>query len=168
MDDAPPAAGAGAPGAGAPGAGAPKVPLSALLREIASELPGLVSDRIQLLSLEVRRAGLALAQIVALVVVIGVLAVTAWIALWVGAAAALLAWGLALGWVVTIVIALNLTAALLAALRVRRLSPLLALPATVRRLTVPAPRPAISPSPAASAPPEPKREPVGEPSVSRP
>jgi Putative Actinobacterial Holin-X, holin superfamily III len=127
--------------------GAPKpAPLSSLLRELAADLPGLVSDRVQLLSLEVRRAGLAMAQIVALVVAIGVLAVTAWTALWVGAAAALLHAGLALGWVVAIVIALNLGAAALAALRVRKLAPLLALPATVRRLTLPAPRPVPTPS----------------------
>lgn len=129
----------------AEGAAAPALSLPALLREIAGELPGLVSDRIQLLSLEVRRAGLALAQIVALVVAIAVLAVTAWIALWVGVAAALMAWGLGMGWTVAGVMGLNLGAAALALLRVRRLAPLLALPATVRRLTLPAAPPTVDP-----------------------
>lgn len=129
---------------------APALSLPALLREIVGELPGLVSDRVLLLSLEVRRAGLALAQIVALVVAVGVLAVTAWIALWVGVAAALMASGLGLGWTVASVIGLNLVAAALALQRVRRLAPLLALPATVRRLTLPAPPPSVEP-PASAA-----------------
>lgn len=111
--------------------------LPSLLRDIAGELPGLLSDRVLLLSLELRRAGVALAQIVALVVGVAVLIVTAWIAVWVGAAAALLASGLALGWVVAIVILLNLGAAWLAVRRVQQLVPMLTLPATVRRLTVP-------------------------------
>jgi hypothetical protein len=140
MDDA-------AEAARADSARAPKVSLPALLREIASELPGLVSDRVQLLSLEMQRAGLALAQIVALVVAIGVLAVTAWIALWLGAAAALLDAGLGLAWTVALVIALNLVAAALAAQRVRQLARLLALPATVRRLTLPVATPADAPRP---------------------
>jgi hypothetical protein len=123
----------------------PALSLPALLREIVGELPGLVSDRVQLLSLEVRRAGLAMAQIVALVVAIGVLAVTAWIALWVGVAAALMAWGLGIGWTVASVMGLNLVASALALLRVRRLAPLLALPATVRRLTLPPAPPSVDP-----------------------
>lgn len=139
---------AGEGGAGEADAVLPPPPsLPTLLRDIVGDLPGLVSDRVHLLSLELRRAGLALAQIVALVVAIGVLAVTAWIGLWVGIAAALLAWGLGLGWVVAIVIALNLAAVALALRRVRQLAPLLALPATARRLTLPAP-PARPPSPA--------------------
>ncbi len=135
--------------------GTTAVSLPTLLRDIVGELPGLVSDRVQLLSLELRRAGLALAQIVALVVAIGVLAVTAWIGLWVGIAAALLAWGLGVGWVVAIVVALNLVAVALALRRVRQLAPLLALPATARRLTLPAPRaqaPAPSPAPSTAPP----------------
>jgi Putative Actinobacterial Holin-X, holin superfamily III len=118
---------------------------------MVGDLPGLVSDRVHLLSLELRRAGLALAQIVALVVAIGVLAVTVWIGLWVGIAAALLAWGLGLGWVLAIVTGLNLGAVATALRRVRQLAPLLALPATARRLTLPAPQ-AQAPVPP-SAPP---------------
>jgi hypothetical protein len=120
--------------------------LPTLLRDIVGELPGLVSDRVMLLSLELRRAGVALAQIVALIVGLAVLVVTAWIALWVGAAAVLLAWGLALGWVVVIVMAANLGAAWWAARRVQQLVPMLALPATVRRLTLPKPTPTPTPT----------------------
>jgi hypothetical protein len=108
----------------------------ALLRGLAAELPGLVSDRIQLLSLELHRAGLAMAQIVALVVVIAVLLVTAWLALWAGVAVALFGLGLHMGWVVLIVVGANLGAAGWALQRVQRLAPLLALPATVRRMTI--------------------------------
>jgi Putative Actinobacterial Holin-X, holin superfamily III len=139
----------------AEGSRAPAVSLPTLLRQLAGDVPGLVSDRIQLLSLEVRRAGLALAQMIALVVAIGVLAATAWVALWVGAAAALLSWGLAPGWVVLIVIGLNLGAAAIAAQRVRHLVPLLALPATVRRLTVPSAAAPTQPAAPVKAPTEP-------------
>lgn len=128
-----------AAGAASDGHGAARLSLPGLLRDLVGELPGLVSDRVQLLSLEVSRAGQALAQIVALALAIALLVATAWIALWVGAAALLLAWGLALGWVVAVVLALNLAAAWWAAHRMRRLTPLLGLPASVRRLTVPGP-----------------------------
>lgn len=136
-----------------------------LLRSLAGDLPGLVSDRIQLLSLELHRAGLALAQIVALVVAIAVLSVTAWLALWAGAAAALFALGLSTGWVVLIVVAANLGAAYWALRRVQRLAPLLALPATVRRLTIgkpdrdPSRADAAAPQGAPAAPVEPQQLP---------
>jgi hypothetical protein len=119
--------------------GAARLSLPGLLRELVGDLPGLVSDRVQLLSLEVGRAGQALAQIVALALAIAVLVSTAWIGLWVGAAALLLASGLAPGWVLAVVLALNLGAAAWAVHRVRQLLPLLGLPATVRRLTLPVP-----------------------------
>jgi hypothetical protein len=60
---------------------------------------------------------------------------TAWIALWVGLAAACIALGLAWPWVVLLVLFVNLAAAAWAALRIKALAPLLALPATLRRLT---------------------------------
>ena len=135
----------------APASAAPSIPadpaqsglsLVQLFLSLAGDLPGLLSDRVHLLSLELRRAGIALAQIVGLVVAMAVLAVTAWAALWVGAAAALLAWGLHLGWVVVLVVLLNLGAAAAAAWRVRALASVLGLPATVRRLTIPKPPPA--------------------------
>ena len=100
-----------------------------------ADLPGLLTDRVRLLSLELRRASNALGQMVALGLLAAILVATAWIALWVGLAAALLAVGLAWPWVVLVVLFVNLSAAAWAALRVKALAPLLALPATLRRLT---------------------------------
>ncbi|HEY6133911.1 MAG TPA: phage holin family protein [Rubrivivax sp.] len=133
-EDARPAPQAAAAPAATPGDGA--LPLRRLLANLAGDLPGILSDRVHLLSLELQRAGIALAQMVALVVAIAVLAVTAWAAMWVGLAAALMAWGLHGGWVIAIVLGLNLGAALIATLKVRSLAALLGLPATVRQLTV--------------------------------
>ena len=106
------------------------------LQALWLDLPGLVSDRVHLLTLELKRAGGALALMLGLVIGAAVLASTAWIALWVGIAAALLHWGLAWGWVFLIVLVLNLGGALFALLRAKSLAHLLTLPATVRRLTV--------------------------------
>jgi len=100
-----------------------------------ADLPGLLSDRVHLLSLELRRASNALGQMVALGILAAILVATAWIALWVGLAAAFLAVGLAWPWIVLLVLFINLSAAVWAVMRVKRLAPLLALPATLRQLT---------------------------------
>jgi Putative Actinobacterial Holin-X, holin superfamily III len=100
-----------------------------------ADLPGLLTDRVHLLALELRRASTALGQMVALGLLAAILFATAWIALWVGLAAAFLAVGLAWPWVVLLVLFVNLSAAVWAALRVKALAPLLALPATLRRLS---------------------------------
>lgn len=121
------------------------------------DLPGLLSDRVHLLALELKRASQALALMIGLVVGAVVLAATAWLALWVGITAALLETGLAWGWVFLIVLVLNLGGAAFALLRARSLAHLLTLPATVRRLTVapvagglrPSVAPAATPSPPA-------------------
>jgi hypothetical protein len=102
-----------------------------------ADLPGLLSDRVHLLSLELRRASNALGQMVALGLLAAILFATAWLALWVGLAAAFLAVGLAWPWVVLLVLFVNVSAAVWALLRVKALAPLLALPATLRRLTDP-------------------------------
>ena len=108
-----------------------------LLRGILRELPGLVSDRVELLSLELQRARGALAQIVALLVAVAILGVTAWIAGWGAVALALIeGTGLHWGWALAIVLAVNATAAWIAVARVRTLFPRLTLPATRRQLTV--------------------------------
>jgi Putative Actinobacterial Holin-X, holin superfamily III len=106
------------------------------LRRAMRELPGIVSDRVQLLSLEMRRAGQALGLMLALFAAAAVLVSTAWVALWGALFAALVQAGLAWGWAALLVIALNLGAAFFAVRRAIALAPLLALPATVRRLTV--------------------------------
>ena len=100
-----------------------------------ADLPGLLSDRVHLLSLELRRASNALGQMVALSLLAAILFATAWLALWVGLAEAFLAVGLAWPWVVLLVLFVNLSAGIWALLRVKALAPLLALPATLRRLT---------------------------------
>ncbi len=127
-DDAPPPPDADVP---------PAEPLS-LPKEVGAlfaDLPGLLSDRVHLLSLELRRASNALGQMVALGLLAAILIATAWIALWVGLAAAFLAVGLAWPWIVLLVLFINLSAAVWAAMRVKALAPLLALPATLRQLT---------------------------------
>lgn len=123
---------------GAPVAGADMQQPPSLLhaaQALLRELPGLVSDRVKLLTLEMRRAGIALAQIVALAVASAILLITAWLAMWVGLAAALIAADMPWGWVFVLVLAINLGAAWLALKRARTLLALLGLPATVRRLT---------------------------------
>jgi hypothetical protein len=115
------------------------------LQAIWRDLPGLVSDRVDLLSLELLRAGRSLAQIVALIVAAAILGVTAWLVLWVGVAGALVALGLHWAWALLLVLAVNALAAWAAVARVRRLLPNLRLPATRRHLmlspTTPAPQP---------------------------
>lgn len=108
----------------------------ASLQALAHELPGLLSDRVELLSLELHRAGLALAQIVALVVAAAIFAATAWLALWGCAVLALMAAGLHGAVALLIVLLLNAGACALAVARVFSLSPLLKLPATRRHLTL--------------------------------
>jgi len=113
-------------------------PLESLPKAIGAlfaDLPGLLTDRVRLMSLELRRASNALGQMVALGLLAAILTATAWIALWVGLAAACIALGLAWPWVVLLVLFVNLAAAAWAALRIKVLAPLLALPATLRRLT---------------------------------
>ena len=100
-----------------------------------ADLPGLLTDRVHLLSLELRRASNALGQMVALGLLAAILFATAWITLWIGLAEAFLAVGLKWPWIVLLVLFVNLSAAIWALLRVKALAPLLALPATLRRLS---------------------------------
>jgi len=100
-----------------------------------ADLPGLLSDRVHLLSLELQRATNALGQMVALGLLAAILFATAWTALWVGLAMAFVAVGLAWPWIVLLVLFVNISAAVWALLRVKALAPLLALPATLRRMT---------------------------------
>jgi uncharacterized membrane protein YqjE len=100
-----------------------------------ADLPGLLTDRVRLLSLELQRASNALGQMVALGLLAAILFATAWITLWIGLAEAFLAVGLKWPWIVLLVLFVNLSAAVWALLRVKALAPLLALPATLRRLS---------------------------------
>lgn len=119
--------------------------------DLLQELPGLVSDRVQLLTLELRRARSAFGQIVALGVVAALLALTAWFALWIGLALAAVHAGLAWGWMLLLVLLINIGGAWAAVARMRHLAGYLALPATVRRLTVAPPAAVPMPESAAHA-----------------
>ncbi|MFG6432192.1 phage holin family protein [Roseateles sp. LYH14W] len=114
------------------------------VKSLACELPGLLSDRVELLALEVQRAAQALMQMVALVVAIAILGVTVWLALWVALVNVLMQAGVPLLGALLLAIALNGSVIVLAVARVRRLLPRLGLPATRRHLTVP-PNPSPSP-----------------------
>ena len=133
MDDTPPAGGKTAP---------PWQVLAALLQE----LPGLVSDRIHLLALELKRATQTLTRLIALVLAAAILGATAWIALWGAVVATLVEAGLGFGWACVIVLLVNLAAAGGALLQAKRIAPLLGLPATLRHLTIARSAPAEPPS----------------------
>lgn len=144
------------PAAGAGPRAEPPPSLFEMAGSLLRELPGLVSDRVELLSLELRRAGRALAQIVALIIAAAILAVTLWLVLW-GVLVALLVveWGWHWAPVLIGVALLNGLAVMLALRRVRALAPLLALPATQRHLTIseaPAQPPASTPMPSPGTP----------------
>lgn len=110
--------------------------LTESLQSLLHELPGLVSDRVELFALELARAGSALARIVAWVVAIAILGVTAWLALWAGLVIALV--GLGVHWALALlpVLLINLAAVLLAVGQIRQLATRLSLPATRRHLTM--------------------------------
>jgi hypothetical protein len=111
------------------------VSLPRALGELLADLPGLLTDRVHLLALELRRASGALGQMVALGLLAAILFATAWLTLWAGLVAGFVSLGLFWPWAVLIVLVVNLAAAVWALMRVKALAPLLALPATLRRLT---------------------------------
>lgn len=102
---------------------------------LLDNLPGLVSDRVHLLALELKRAGFALGQMVGLFVVAAICGLTAWFALWGAVAGGLVAAGLAWGWAAFIVVVVNLALGWFAVRRASAMVPLLKLPATMRSLT---------------------------------
>jgi hypothetical protein len=104
------------------------------VQDLWRELPGLLSDRVELLTLELKRAGLALVQVLVLALAAAIVAVTAWLLLWGCIVAALVQAGLGLPWVLLGGVAVNLLAAWLAAARARALLPRLSLPSTRRHL----------------------------------
>lgn len=134
----------------------PRPSLIATAGEWIAELPGLIGDRIELLALELKRAGLTLAQMAALAAVAVLLGLTAWLALWALVIGALYSTGLHWSLVLLIVLAVNAAGALWALLHMRQISPRLGLPATRRHLSFKSASPyagAPAPSPAAAAAP---------------
>ena len=106
-----------------------------MLQSLLRGLPGLLGGRMDIMALELQRAGWALAQIAMLVVAIAVVGVTAWLVSWAGFVAALVAAGLHLALALGAALLLNLLAAWLAARRVLALLALLQLPVTRRHFT---------------------------------
>lgn len=100
------------------------------------ELPRLVSDRVDLLSLELQRAGQVLGRIVVLLIAASILAATAWVALCAGVLLALIGAGVHWGAAWLLVLVVNLGACTWAVVRVRALAPMLQMPATRRHLTL--------------------------------
>ncbi|MEO6276498.1 phage holin family protein [Roseateles sp.] len=125
------------PGTSGPGASAPPDSLLQQLKGLARELPGLVSDRVELLALELQRATQALFHIVALVVAIAILGVTVWLALWAALISLLMQAGLPLLAALLLTIGINGLVIAVAVARMHKLMPRLALSATQRHLTVP-------------------------------
>ena len=115
--------------------------IGALFGGLLSELPGLVSDRVELLSLELQRAGLALLHITCLGLVLTVLGMAGWLIVWalvmIGLVAAGLSWAMALG----VALLVHGLLAWWAVNRIRSLLPTLGLPATRRQLMFRAPVP---------------------------
>jgi hypothetical protein len=128
--------------AGAAAGSSASKPLLDQLLSLYRELPGLISDRVDLISLELHRAGRTLLQIVALLVVAAILGVTAWLVLWAGIVSALVAAGWPLVLALAVALVSNIGASAWALFRMRRLLPLLGLPATRRHLTLDPPSPA--------------------------
>jgi hypothetical protein len=125
-------------GESAPARSAGAAPESVLqtLLSLGRELPGLLSDRVDLLSLELLRVGRALAQLALMLVAVAVLGVTAWLVLWGAVVMGLLALGLPRGWALLIILLVNLGAIGLLLARMQSLLPDLKLPATRRHLTL--------------------------------
>ena len=117
---------------------------------------GALSDRVELLSLELGSALRAGAQILMLVVAAAVVGVTAWLAAWGVIVGLLIALGVPWAVSLLIVLVVNVAAALWALSRARSMMPKLSLPATRRHLTLAPstmpPPPAPGPSPVVSAP----------------
>ena len=131
--------------------------LTDALGRLWDELPGLVNDRIELLTLELRRAGVALVQIVVLIVAASILGVAAWLLLWAAVVLLLIDAGVSVAVSLLVALAVNAAAALWALWRARRLLPALQLAATRRHLHIGAPPAAASPTaPASHEPTEPR------------
>lgn len=107
-----------------------------LLLALWHDLPGLISDRVLLLALELRRARGSFVRMAILVVVGSILAATAWIALWALVTVILLAMGMPWYGAFSLILVLNGVGAWIAIGRASALVNDLTLPATMRRLTL--------------------------------
>ena len=128
----------GAPGTRAkpPPAGAPSEPqLLSVLRDLLHDLPGMLGDRVHLLALELKRARQALIGMLAMIVLAAILALTAWISVWVLVVAAAMRYGLPWDGACIFILVVNALGAWLAVRHAGKLASYLTLPASVRQLT---------------------------------
>ena len=116
--------------------------LGDILMGLVNDIPGLISDRVRLLALELRRARQSFAQMALMVIVAAILAATAWVAFWALVAVALVATGVPWYGVFLLIVVLNCGGAWIAIRRAQALIEDLTLPATLRCLT-------MAPSPSA-------------------
>lgn len=107
-----------------------------LLVSLWHDLPGLISDRVLLLALELRRARGSFARMAVFVVLASILAATAWVALWALVTVILLALGVPWYGAFALILVLNGLGAWIAIGRAAALVDDLTLPATMRRLTL--------------------------------
>ncbi len=115
--------------------GAARQSLFESVRAVLRDLPGLIGDRVDLLALELQRAGVALASMVAWLVVAAIVGATGWLALCGAVTLLLIERGLSGAAVLIGVMVVNLVIAAWAVHKVRSLAPLLKLPATRRQLS---------------------------------
>jgi type VI protein secretion system component VasK len=99
-------------------------------QDVIAVLPGLVSDRLELLVLALHRAGRSLMQVMVLALTAAILCTTAWLALCSGLGLTLVAQGLPWPLALLAVLLVNLLLAWAAVSRMRRLLPNLGLPDT--------------------------------------
>lgn len=129
------------------------------LRGIWRDVPGLFSDRVELLSLELHRAGLAFLQIVMLGFALAALGLTAWLLVWILVIAGLVNAGMSLAVALLGALALHMLLGFCLARKLKKLLPMLGLPATRRHLRfadaqAPNPDPSPPTSPGESAQPQ--------------
>lgn len=105
-----------------------------LLQDLARALPGLVTDRLELLALELDRAGRSITQIMLLALLATILGVTAWVALCGAVALALVALGMSWPLATLAISVVNLLLAGTVLVRIGRLTAMVGLPATRRHL----------------------------------
>jgi len=115
--------------------GDPPAPMGQGLKEIWRELPGLLTDRVDLLALEIKRAGAALVKLAMLVVAATVLIVTVWLLAWATAITAMVGAGLPVAVALALMLAVNAAALWWAWLRAQALLKRVNLSATFRHLT---------------------------------
>lgn len=106
------------------------------LRTMVGEVPGLVSDRVVLLALELRLARQAVVLVAGLFAAAALLMLTGWLAFWTGLVVLATDLGMDPRWAVGGAAVLNFFGAGLALWWALSLVPRLALPATMRHLTL--------------------------------